>query len=170
MLVGKSQGFDLQEFRLGQQTIDVNAQRMSSQLAVQAGTQAPEGMGVILLDAQLPRQLAVHCLNQLAEGIMQMSKRLRNLLHLIGARDGSQTDAVLLPQLSGFGGTDIAFVSQHIQVGMLTEQLKPGFQIRAVGRGQFKVQDQAAQTDQQVQAIAKNGLFFLVVTFPKAAP
>jgi len=38
MLVGKSQGFDLEELWLAQQAVDVNAQSMSGQLGVQAGT------------------------------------------------------------------------------------------------------------------------------------
>ena len=42
MLVRKSQCFDLKEIWLTQQAIDVNAQGMSGQLAVQTGTQPPK--------------------------------------------------------------------------------------------------------------------------------
>jgi hypothetical protein len=62
-LIRKSQRFDLKEIWLTQQAIDVNTQRMSGQLAVQTGTQSPKGMGVVLLNRELPRQLAVDCLD-----------------------------------------------------------------------------------------------------------
>ncbi len=97
MLVRESQGFDLQEIWLAQQTIDVDTQRMSGQLAVQTGTQAPKGMGVVLLNGKLPRQLAIDRFDQLTDGIMQMLERFRDLLFLVRARDRSQKNAVLSP-------------------------------------------------------------------------
>ena len=79
MLVRESQRLDLKEVRLSQQTIDVNAQGMSRQFTIQTGTQTPKGMGIILLNRELPRQLAIDGLNQLADGVMQVLESMRNL-------------------------------------------------------------------------------------------
>lgn len=148
MLVGKSQGFDLEKIWLTQQTIDVDAKRMSSQFAVQTSTQAPKRMGIIFLNAKSPGQLAVDRLNQLSDRIVKMPKRPRNLLLLIRARQGAQANAVFLSQLSRLSCADVTFVSQHVQISMLTEHLKACFQVCAVGWGQLKVQNQAAQADE----------------------
>lgn len=43
---------------------------------------------------------------------------------------------------------------------MLTEQFKTGFQIGAVGRSQFKIQDQTAHCDQQMQPVTEESLLF----------
>lgn len=160
MLNGKSQRFDLKEIRLTHQAIDVNAQRMSGQLTVQAGTQSPKGMGVVLLNCELPGQLAVDRLDQLSNGIVQMLKSRRNLLFLVCSRNGAQRDAIFLPQFYGYLGTNIAFVAQHLLVRVFTQQLKSGFQIGRVGGGQLEVQDQTTHGDQQMQSIAKEGLLF----------
>jgi len=148
MLIRKSQCFDLKEIWLTQQAIDVNAQGMSGQLAVQTGTQPPKGMGVVLLNRELPGQLAVDRLDQLTDGIVEMLESRRNLLFLVCSRDGAQHDAVFLPQFCRYLCTDIAFVAQHLLVGMFTQQLKTGFQIGRVGWGQFEIQDQTAHGDQ----------------------
>jgi hypothetical protein len=46
----ESQALDLQEIELAQQTIDENAQRMSGQLGIQMGIQAPKGMCMIVFN------------------------------------------------------------------------------------------------------------------------
>jgi hypothetical protein len=68
----KSQVFELQEVRLTEQAIDINAQCMSSQLAIKTSTQAPKGMGEVFLDTELPRQLSVDGFDQLTDGVMQL--------------------------------------------------------------------------------------------------
>jgi hypothetical protein len=50
MLVGESQGFDLQKVLPSHQTIEVDTQRMRGQLGIEPGTQAPKGMGMVDLD------------------------------------------------------------------------------------------------------------------------
>ena len=160
MLDRKSQGFDLQEVRVSNQAIDINALSMSGQLAVQTGTQAPKGVGKVLLDGKLASQLTIDRFNQLADGVMQMFVGIRNLLLLVRTRNSSQTNAVLFPQLSSLGCTDVGFVSQHLQIVMLAQQFKAGIQIRAICRGQLKIEDQAAHRDQQLQAIAEERLLF----------
>src|SRR4030065_2138972 len=135
MLIRESQGLDLKEIWLTQKAIDVNAQGMSRQLTVQTSTQSPKGVGIVLLNRELSRQLAVDGLDQLTEGIVQMLESRRNSLLLVCSRDGAQQDAVFLPQCRRFLCTDVAFVSQHLLVGMFTQQFKSGFQISTVGWG-----------------------------------
>lgn len=160
MLDRESQGLDLKEVRLSQQAIDVNTQGMSRQFAVQAGTQAPKRMGIILLNCELPRQLTVDGFNQLTDGVMQMLESRGNLLLLVYTRDGAQQDAIFLPQFSRFLRADIAFVSQHLLIGMFAQQFKSGFQIGRVGWRQLKIKDQTAHRNQQMQPIAKESLLF----------
>lgn len=148
MLIGKSQGLDLKEIWLTQQAIDVNAQSMSRQLTVQTSTQSPKGMGVVLFNCELPGQLAIDRLDQLSDGIVQMLESRRNLLFLVCSRNGTQRDAIFLPQFRRYLRTNITLVAQHLFVGMVTQQLKSGFQIGRVGGGQFKVEDQTAHGDQ----------------------
>lgn len=71
-----------------------------------------------------------------------------------------QDDPLFDPRSLGFGNKDVAFISQHLQIDKLLEQLKSSFQIVAIGRRQFKIQDQTAQEDQQLQPITQEGLFF----------
>lgn len=160
MLIRKSQGFDMKEIWLTQQAVDVNTQRMSGQLTVQAGTQSPKSMGVVLLNRELPGQLAVDRLDQLSDGIVQMLESRRNLLFLVYSRNGAQRDTIFLPQFRRDRCTNIALVAQHLLVGMFTQQLKSSFQIGSVSGGQFEVQDQTAHGDQQMQSIAKESLLF----------
>ncbi len=160
MLVGKGQSLDLKEIRLTQQAVDINRQSMSGQFAVQASTQAPKGMGVVLFNAELPRQLTVHCFDQLTDCVVKVFERFGNLLFLVGTGDGTQQNAVFLPQFSSFWRTDVAFVSQHLQIRMIIEQFETGFQIGAVGRSQFKIQDQTAHRNEQMQTVAEEGLLF----------
>jgi hypothetical protein len=160
MLDRESQGFDMQKVLLPQKAIDINTQRMSRQLAVQAGTQTPKGMGEILFDGKLPGQLPIDGFDQLANSIVKMLKGWRKLLFLVRSRNSAQDDPVFVPQILGFGSADVGFVTQHLQVEMLLEQLKSSFQVAAIGGRQFKIQDQTAHGDQQMQPISKDGLFF----------
>jgi len=52
MLVGESQGLDLQEPWLPQHTVDVNAQGVCRQFGIGPGTQAPKSMRMIDLDME----------------------------------------------------------------------------------------------------------------------
>ena len=70
MLVRKSQGLDLQKILFSQKTIEINAQGMSSQFGIQPSTQTPKGMGMIFLDIELLRKLAIHSFNDLADRIV----------------------------------------------------------------------------------------------------
>jgi len=53
MLVWESQGFDLEEVRLPQKMIDIDAQSVGCQLGTQTSAQPPKSMGMILLDVEL---------------------------------------------------------------------------------------------------------------------
>ncbi len=46
-----------------------------------------------------------------------------------------------LPQVSGFFGTDIGFIAEHVQVRMFQKQFNPDFQITFIGRSQFKIEN-----------------------------
>jgi hypothetical protein len=160
MLDRKSQRFDLQDVWLAEQAIDVKTQRMSGQFAVQPGTQAPKGVGVVRLDGKLPRQLTIHGFDQLAHGIVQVLNSRQDLHFLVRAREGAQPNAVVRPQFRGLRGANVGFVAQDFQIGMVTQQFTARLQIRTIGGGQFKVQDQPTERDEQMQPIAKDGLLF----------
>lgn len=112
---------------------------MSRQLAVQAGTQAPKRMGEILFNSEMPRQLPVDRLDQLANGIVKLLIGWRDLLFLVRSRESAQGDPMFLPQFFGFGGTDVSFVSKHFQIGVLLKQLTSSLQVTTLGGRQFKI-------------------------------
>jgi len=65
---------------------------------------------------------------------------------------------IALPQLGGMCSTDIGFVAKDIQVCVLRQQLETNCQVGQIGWCQFEIEDHAAQGDQQVQFVAKDGL------------
>lgn len=67
MLNGKSQRFDLQEGRLTQQAVDVNAQCMCSQFGIETSTQAPKGVCVIGFNIELIGELSIDGLDHLTD-------------------------------------------------------------------------------------------------------
>ena len=66
MLVWESQALDLQVVWLPKQAVDIDAQGVSSQLAVEPGAQTPESMGVVRFDVELLTELAIHRLDDLS--------------------------------------------------------------------------------------------------------
>src|SRR6266487_6068570 len=114
MLNWKSQRLDLQEGRLTEQTIDVDTQGMCSEFGVEASAQAPEGMGIIDFNVKLIGELRVHCFNHLTNRVVKTLDRARQALLLIAARNGFEVNSILLPYLSGFCGTEIGFIAQHL--------------------------------------------------------
>lgn len=110
MLVGKRQGFDVQDLRHAQQTVEINTQRMRGQLTIQTGAQAPKRMSIVFLDAQLPRQLPIDRFNQLTDAIVPFLELARHLLFLVGPRHGAQGNPMMLPQLGRLDGANVGFV------------------------------------------------------------
>src|SRR5215212_1098287 len=54
VLVGREgQGLDLEAVRRPQQPVEVDAERVRGELGVQAGAQAPEGVGVMATEVEL---------------------------------------------------------------------------------------------------------------------
>ena len=97
MLNRKSQGLDLQEGWLPEQTIDVDTQCMRRQFGVEASAYAPKGVGVIDFNVELIGELCIHRFNHLTHRVVKALDRARQLLLLIAARNGFELDSVLLP-------------------------------------------------------------------------
>ena len=131
---------------------------MCSQLGIQPGAQSAESMGMVDLDVKLLGQLPVDRLNQLSSGVEDTLHIARYLLFLIPTEQRSQTQAVGLPKFTSFFGADVAFVTQDIQICMLHEQFKTYFQVTLVGGCQLEVENDAAQSDQQMQFVAEDRL------------
>lgn len=98
---------------------------MRGQFAAQTRAQSPKGVGIVLFNRELARQLTVDRFDQLADGIVQMLISRRDLLFLVRAWEGAQRDPIALPQFHCFGGTDIAFVAQCLLVGMFAQEFNP---------------------------------------------
>ena len=160
MLVGESQRLDLQELWLTQQTVDVNAQSMCGQFGVEPGTQAPKGMSVIDLDLEQLRKLVIDDFDHLTNAIQKSALFNRYFDFLITARQSQQPDAVVGVELSSFGGADVSLITQNDQVSMLAKHFKAHFQIIDVGRRQLEIEDQSAQSDEQVQLETEDRLLF----------
>jgi transposase len=84
----ESQALDLQEVGFAQQTVDENAKCMSSQLGIQAGTQAPKCVSMIMFDMALLGQLPVDGFDNLAHRVERLANRCGHLRFLVGARQG----------------------------------------------------------------------------------
>ena len=114
MLNRKSQGLDLQEVRLADQAVEIDTQGMSSEFGVEASTQAPEGMRMIDFNLELAGELGIHGFNHLADRVVETVYVAWQLFVLILSRDRGELDAVVLPQVSSFFGTDISFITQDL--------------------------------------------------------
>ena len=148
MLVREGQSLDLQEFRFPEYPVDINTQGMGGQFRNQTGTQAPKGVGMIDLNGELFRELTIDGFNHLADGIKQSASRFRDLFFLIAPGQALQPQAIVASQLGGLRRTDVTFIAQHGQIGMLAQELKADVQISEIGRSQFEIQNQTAQGDQ----------------------
>ena len=118
MLDREGDSLDLQEVRVAQQAIDVDAYHMRGQLGILSGTQSPKGMRVIDLDVELLRQLVVDRLDDLTDGVDDPPEGPWQLSLLVAAWQRQQADAVVSPQLGCLFGADVGFVTDRGQVRM----------------------------------------------------
>ncbi len=79
---------------------------MRCQFGNQPGAKSPEGMGMVGLNIELLSQLTVDGFNNLLHSIKQLTNRFGQLLLLIDARDGEQTQTVVTQQARRQLGTD----------------------------------------------------------------
>ena len=114
MLNRKSQGLDLQESWLADQAIEIDTQGMGCEFGVQASAQAPEGMSIIHFNLELAGELCIHGFNHLADRVVETAYVAWQLFLLILSRDRGELDAVVLPQVGSFFGTDISFIAQDL--------------------------------------------------------
>ena len=126
-------------------------------------------MRMILLNLELLRKLAIDGFDHLAHCIEQMLGFCGQLLLLVAPGQRGQPDSILLKQFCGLLSADIAFVAQYLQIGMLAQDLKTDFQVRAMRWRQLKIQNQTAQGDQQMQ-FETEIVCFREDTLPKVAP
>ena len=85
MLDREGEWLDVKEVSLTQETIDVDAQSMSSQLGVQTGAQTPEGVSMVLLHVELLGQLAVDRLYDLPHTVDALRYRFGQLPPLVSS-------------------------------------------------------------------------------------
>ena len=114
MLNRKSESLDLEEGRLTEQTIDVDAQRMRCEFGVEASAQTPEGVSVIDFNVELIGELRIHGFNHLPYRVVKTPQGVRQLLLLITTRNSFELNPILLPQLGRFGGANVGFIAQDL--------------------------------------------------------
>ena len=66
-----------------EQTVEVNAQSMSSQFGIETSDQPQKGMSVVLLKVELFGQLPIHRFNDLPNAVEQSAKLIGHLLFLV---------------------------------------------------------------------------------------
>ena len=66
MLDRKGQSLDLQEGRLADQAVEIDAQGMCGEFGVKASAQAPEGVRMVDFNIELVGELCLHGFNPLA--------------------------------------------------------------------------------------------------------
>src|SRR5215210_1531153 len=114
MLNRKGQSLDLQEGRLADQAVDIDTQGMCCEFGVEASAQAPEGMRMINFNLELTGELCIHGFNHLANRVVETAQGVRQLFLLIPSRNSCELDAVVLPEVSCFFGTEIGFIAQNV--------------------------------------------------------
>src|SRR6266487_4662630 len=114
MLNREGQRLDLQEGRLSDEAVEKDTQGLCSEFGVGASAQAPKGMRMIDFNLELLGELCIHRFNHLANRVVETAQGVRQLLLLITSRNGSKLDAVLLPEVSGFFGTEIGFIAHDL--------------------------------------------------------
>lgn len=159
MLNRESQRLDLQEIGIPEQAIEIDTQGMGCELGEKPGAQPPKGMGVIDLNVELLDQLTIDGLDDLPDGIEGFPNGRWRLVGLVTSRQGHEFEAVVLEQLPRQIGADVALVAKDSQIGVFGQQFSTHRQIRGTGRSQFKIQNQPAQSDQQMQFETENGDF-----------
>src|SRR5258708_20672687 len=130
---------------------------MSSQFGQQTGTQAPKGMGVIDLDVELFSQLTIDGLDNLADRVKSAADGFGGLVGLVAPGQGSELEEIVVEQLASHFSADVALVAKHGQVGILSQQFSTDGQVSSTSRGQLKIQNDPAQTDQHMQLETKDG-------------
>src|SRR5258708_3055092 len=116
-------------------------------------------MRVVDLNVELLSQLSVDGLDNLAHGIERTCDGWRRLVGLVAAGQGHQVQAILTQQMTRQFGADVALIAKDGQISMFSQQFSAHTQISSTGRSQLKIQDQTAQTDQQMQLEAEAGDF-----------
>ena len=114
MLNRKRQGLDLQESWLADQAVEIDTQGVCGEFGVEARAQAPEGMGMIDFNLELAGELCIDRFNHLADRVVETAQAARQLLLLILSRNRGEVDAVVLPQVNRFFGTDVGFIAQDL--------------------------------------------------------
>jgi len=69
VLVGERERLDLEPVGVAQQAVEVEAEGVCGELGREAGAQAAEGVGVVVGEAELLRELGVDGLDDLAGGL-----------------------------------------------------------------------------------------------------
>ncbi len=117
-------------------------------------------MSVIDLDLEHLGKLMIDGFDHLSNAIQKSALFCGHLNFLIAAWQGHQPDAVVGEEFGGFIGADVSLITQNAQVGMFAKHFKTDFQIIDIGWGQFEIEDQSTQGDEQVQLEAEDGLLF----------
>lgn len=151
----ESQLLDVKEVMLTQQAVEVDAQGMSSQLAVQTSTQPPEGMSMIALHTELLNQLAVDCLDDLPHTCDARGHPRRQLLPLVSTRYAHQAQAIAFKKSIGHRLRNVAFVRYCHQVGVFLQKVISTLQVRDIGWDQLEIQYHPSQRDEQLHLVAE---------------
>ena len=97
MLDRESQRLDLQEVGISQDTIEIGAQGMCAELAVEAGAQTPESTSTIGFDVELLSQLRIDRLNDLPDGVELMLDSVIFINSLSEQRGSGPGRRIILP-------------------------------------------------------------------------
>ena len=135
MLVREGELLDVQEVGVAKQAIEVNGEGMGGQFGLEAGTEAPEAIGMVGFDMELAVQLAVDGLDDLAGAVEEAADGRRHLAVLVAAGEGEQPDAPLVPQVVRHPLADVALVADGVEVGVLGQQFLADGEVTGVGGG-----------------------------------
>ncbi len=133
VLVGWSEGCDLEKLLLAEQSVEIDTQGVGGELGVQPRTQSPEGVRLMSTDPKVIGELAVHRLDDLAQPVQALGSGLWELLVLIPPRHAEQMHILRVIKRSRNWRAHIAFVAQRVQRTVFRQQFRPDRQISGVG-------------------------------------
>src|SRR5262245_31485757 len=133
---------------------------MRRQLRIQAGAQTPEAGLVIGLNLELLSQLPIQGFDELTHLIDQPPYLWCQLHVLVALGQGLQAYFRVLAPLLRQRRADVALVADHRQVLFVLQQITRGITFIGIGTGQLKIEDGPTNGDEQMQAIAIDGLLF----------
>ena len=122
-------------------------------------TEAPERLGVVGLDVELPDQHCVDGFNLLSERIREAEHRIGELPLLISSGQVEQAEAIVLSEFGSDICTDVGLVADGVAVRVLCQKFASDSQVIDVSTGESEFEDETTCYCEKMQFLPEDHLF-----------